>query len=167
MPASTSGRDFGDVFDFSTMTDDEIYDVVVQQLQEYPNLDAGWVDVAVREGRVTLSGRVGTDAELQIAEQVLVEVLGLTDVVNELVVDELHRNTLPEAIDDALAEEDEADDQLGGANDQQSDTAAHLVEDLEVETFGTRDVSAAIEEGTAYNPPDRVVPDGYGSGEDH
>jgi hypothetical protein len=166
MPAS-SGRDFGDVFDFGTMTDDEIYDVVVQQLQEYPNLDAGWVDVAVREGRVTLSGRVGTDAEMQVAEKVLVEVLGLTDVVNELVVDELHRNTLPEAVDDALAQEDEADDQLGGTQSQQSDTAAHLVADLEAQTFGTRDMSAAIEEGTAYNPPDRVIPDGYASGESH
>ena len=161
------GRDFGDVFDFDTMTDDEIYDVVVQQLQEYPNLDAGWVEVAVRDGQVTLSGRVGTDAEVQVAEQVLVEVLGLTDVVNELMVDELHRNTLPEAIDDSLAEEEEADDQLGGTPSQQSDTAAHLVEDLETETFGSRDPQLAIEEGTAYNPPDRVIGDGYASGESH
>jgi hypothetical protein len=161
------GRDFGDVFDFSTMTDDEIYDVVLEHLKEYPELDMGWLDVSVREGRVPLTGRVGTDGESQIAEKALVEVLGITDVVNELVVDELHRNTLPEAIDDALAEEDESDDQLGGTQPQQSDTAAHLTVNLETQTYGTHDPQAAIEEGTAYEPPDRVMPGGYDSGEQH
>ncbi|HET6762589.1 MAG TPA: BON domain-containing protein [Longimicrobiaceae bacterium] len=160
------GRDFGDVFDFSTMTDDEIYDVVLEHLKEYPELDMGWLEVQVRDGRVTLTGRVGTDAELQVAEKALVEVLGITDVVNELVVDELHRNTLPEAIDDSLAEEYQGDDELG-TEPQQSDTAAHLSVDLEAQTYGTDDPQAAIEEGTAYNPPDRVTPGGYDSNEQH
>jgi hypothetical protein len=160
-------RDFGDVFDFSTMSDDEIYDVVVQELSETPGLDAGWIDVAVKDGRVTLSGRVATDGEAQVAEKLLVEVLGVPDVANELVVDELHRDSAPQAVDDELAMEDDLDPQLGDVDDNQSDTAQHLVENLEAETFGTRDAGTAIQDGTSYDPPDRVIPGGYDSREDH
>ena len=159
--------DFGDVFDFATMTDDEIYDVVVQELNETPGLDAGWIDVTVKEGRVTLSGRVATDGQAQVAEKLLVEVLGVPDVVNELVVDELHRESNPEAVDDELAFEDDMDSQLGDVDDSQSDTAQHLVENLEAETYGTRDPGTAIQDGTAYEPPDRVIPGGYESRENH
>ena len=153
-------------FDFATMTDDEIYDVVVQHLTELGTLDMGWIDVTVRDGHVTLAGRVGTDAEVQTAEKLLVEVLGLDEVTNELIVDELHRTDLPEAADEEVAAEEDMDDQLGGGVPNQEDTAAHLVEDLEAQTFGTRDPQRAIEEGTAYHPPD-LIPDGYDSTENH
>jgi hypothetical protein len=160
-------RDF-DPYDFTGMSDDEIYDVVVQHLGEYPELDVGWIEVAVRGGRVTLSGRVSSDGEAQIAEKALVEVLGLAEVSNELVVDELHRGEAPEAADEALAQDQEVDDQLGEPNEQnQSDTAAHLMEDLDAQTYGTHDVGTAIEEGAPYMPPQRPVPDGYTSREDH
>ncbi len=160
--------DFG-TFDFSTMTDDEIYDLVVQHLGEYPELDMGWIDVAVRNGHVTLSGRVSSDGEVQIAEKGLVEVLGLdeTQLTNDLMVDELHRGEMPEAADDAVAQDLETDDQLGESLFDQSDTADHLVEDLDAQTYGTHDVGTAVEEGTSYEPPDRPVPDGYGSREAH
>jgi hypothetical protein len=49
----------------------------------------------------------------------------------------------------------------------QSDTAEHLVEDLDAQTYGTHDVGTAVEEGASYEPPDRPVPDGYGSREAH
>lgn len=150
-------------FDFATMTDDEIYDVVVQHLTELGTLDMGWIDVTVRDGHVTLEGRVGTDGEVQVAEKLLVEVLGLDAVTNELIVDELHRGDLPEAADDEVAAEEE---ERGDGVPNQEDTAAHLVEDLEAQTFGTQDVQHAIEEGTAYNPPD-LLPDGYTSRENH
>lgn len=160
-------RDF-DPYDFTGMSDDEIYDVVVQHLGEYPELDVGWIEVAVRGGRVTLSGRVSSDGEAQIAEKALVEVLGLAEVSNELVVDELHRGEAPEAADDALAQDREVDDQLGEPGEaQHSDTAAHLMEDLDAQTYGTHDVGTAIEEGAPYMPPQRPVPDGYTSREDH
>jgi len=160
-------RDF-DPYDFTGMTDDEIYDVVVQHLGEYPELDMGWIEVAVKDGRVTLGGRVSSDGEAQIAEKALVEVMGLTDVVNELVVDELHRGEAPEAADEAIAQDLEVDDQLGEqAEAQHSDTAAHLMENLESQTFGTHDVGTAVEEGASYTPPQRPVPDGYTSREDH
>lgn len=160
--------DFG-TFDFSEMTDDEIYDLVVQHLGEYPELDMGWIDVAVRNGHVTLSGSVSSDGEVDIAEQAILDVLGLDQekFTNELVVDELHRGEAPEAADDAVAQDLEVDDQLGEQRQDQSDTAVHLVEDLESETYGTHDVGTAVEEGAAYEPPDRPVPDGYGSRDRH
>lgn len=160
--------DFG-TFDFATMSDDEIYELVVQNLGEYPEIDMGWIDVAVRNGHVTLSGRVSSDGEVQIAERALVEVLGLdeTHLTNELIVDELHRGEMPEAADDAVAADLESDDQLGETLLDQSDTAQHLVEDLDAMTYGTHDVGTAIEEGTSYEPPDRPVAGGYRSGEDH
>jgi hypothetical protein len=160
-------RDF-DPYDFTGMSDDEIYDVVMQHLREYPELDMGWIEVSVKDGRVTLSGRVSSDGEVQIAEKALVEVMGLTDVVNELMVDELHRGEAPEAADEAVAQDLEVDDQLGEpSTSQHSDTAAHLMEDLDAQTYGTHDVGTSIEEGTSYTPPQRPVPDGYTSREDH
>ena len=160
--------DFG-TFDFTEMTDDEIYDLVVQHLGEYPELDLGWIDVAVRSGHVTLSGSVSSDGEVQIAEKALLDVLGLgqESFTNDLVVDELHRGENAEAADDAAEEEMEADEQLGSVPSGQSDTAGHLVEDLDALSYGTRDVGTAIQDGTSYDPPDHPVPDGYGSRDDH
>ncbi len=160
-------RDFGGIFHLEDMSDDELRQLIVQQLREYPNVDAGWIDVSVKDGFVTLSGRVGTDMEVQVAEQVIQEVLGIQNYSNELMVDELHRGELPEAVDEAATIEGEMDDHLGGDTNQQSDTAAHLAEDLEDETFGTRDPTRAAEGTTVYIPPDRPTGDGYGSGEQH
>ncbi|HEX2203810.1 MAG TPA: BON domain-containing protein [Longimicrobium sp.] len=157
-----------DPYDFTTMDDDEIYDVVLQHLSEYPELDMGWIDVIVKDGRVTLQGRVSSDGEAQIAAQAVLDVLGIADFSNELVVDELHRGEMPEAADDAVTADLEVDDQLGEQKEvNQSDTAAHLVEDLESLSYGTHDAGTAVEEGASYQPPDRPVPDGYGSRENH
>ncbi|HEV2148902.1 MAG TPA: BON domain-containing protein [Longimicrobiaceae bacterium] len=161
-------QDFDELFfDFENMTDDEIYDVVVQQLREYPAIDEGWIEVRVVDGRVTLGGRVGTDAEKQIAEKVVVETLGIANFSNELVVSETVRGSVPEAADEAAAYEAEFDDHLGEPGGNQSDTAEHLVEDLDTQMYGTRDMGEAIEEGAPYIPPDRPTADGYGSEEQH
>lgn len=162
-----AGRYTGDIFDFSGMTDDELYDLVVQQLSEHPEVDAGWISVGVKEGHVTLSGRVGSDSEVSVAEQVITEILGIEDFTNELVVDELHRGEAPEAADDAVMADLEVDSQYGETNDNQSDTAAHLVEDLQSQMYGTHSVTDAVNDGAAYEPPDRPMGEGYGSRESH
>ncbi|MBW3570194.1 MAG: BON domain-containing protein [Gemmatimonadetes bacterium] len=162
-----AGRYTGDIFDFSGMTDDELYDVVVQELKEHPELDAGWVDVRVKDGHVTLSGRVGSDSEVSVAEQVITEILGLPGFTNELMVDELHRGEAPEAADDAVAQDQEVQAQYGESNENQSDTAAHLVEDLEAQTYGTHSLTDAVTDGAPYSPPDRPTGEGYGSRESH
>jgi hypothetical protein len=161
-------REFGgDLFDFENMTDDEIRDVVIEHMREQPNLDVDDIDIVVRGGLVTLSGRVGTDAEVLVAGEVLDDVLGIDNYSNELVVDPARRGDSPVAADDEVASLDSANDELGGVNSQQSDTAEHLVEDLESETRGTHDTGRAIRDATPYEPPDGPVGDGYGSREDH
>lgn len=157
----------GDLFDFGDMTDDEIRQVVVEHLREYPNIDADGIDVTVRNGHVVLEGRVGTDAEVQVAAAVLDDVLGIESYTNDLVVDEAYRYQLPEAADDAEQAADVLDDQMGTSEDQQSDTAEHLQEDVETQTYGTHDMGAAIRDGATYIPPDRPVSDGYDSRENH
>lgn len=161
-------QDFDDLFfDFENMSDDEIYDVVMEHLRENSTLDAGWIDVSVRDGHVTLSGRVGTDSEKQVAEKEIAETLGIRSYSNELVVDELVRGALPEAADEATALENELNGPFGGEVPNQSDTAAHLMENLKTQTYGTHDMQEAIEEGAPYVPPDQPIADGYGSEEDH
>jgi hypothetical protein len=162
-----AGRYTGDIFDFSGMTDDELYDLVVQELGEHPEIDSEWVEVRVKDGHVTLSGRVGSDSEVSVAEQVITEILGLQQFTNELMVDELHRGEMPEAADDAVMQDLEVDAQYGEGNQNQSDTAAHLVEDLGAQTYGTHSLSDAVNDGAAYNPPDRPTGEGYGSRESH
>lgn len=157
----------GDLFDFSDMTDDEIRQVVIEQFREYPNLSADAIDVTVRNGHVVLEGRVGTDAEVQVASAVLDDVLGIDSYTNDLLVDESYRFQLPEAADDAEAATEALDDQLGTSDDQHSDTAEHLQEDVESQTYGTHDVGTAVREGATYTPPDRPVSDGYDSRENH
>jgi hypothetical protein len=162
-----AGRYTGDIFDFSGMTDDELYDLVVQQLREHPEVDEGWIQVGVKDGHVTLSGRVGSDSEVSVAEQVITEILGIDAFTNELMVDELHRGETPEAADDAVMADMEVDSQYGDTNEQQSDTAAHLVEDLDAQTYGTHSVTEAVNNGASYEPPDRPMGEGYGSRESH
>ena len=157
----------GELFDFSDMTDDEIRQVVIEHFREYPNIDANAIEVTVRNGHVMLEGRVGTDAEVQVASAVLDDVLGIDSYTNDLVVDESYRYQLPEAADDAEEAIEALDDQLGTSDDQQSDTAEHLQEDVESQTYGTHDVGTAVRDGATYSPPDRPVSDGYDSRENH
>jgi hypothetical protein len=160
-------RDYGDIFNTGDMSDRELRELVTQQLTEYPNLDPGWIEVDVTDGLVTLSGTVGTDGEKQVAEKVVAEILGVERYTNELMVNELHREALPEDADAAMTAESEADDHFGEGPGQHSDTASHLVEDPDAEAFGTRDMQRSVQEGATYVPPDRPIPDGYNSEEDH
>jgi hypothetical protein len=157
----------GDAFDYSAMSDDELYDLVVQHLRDSPEVDEASIDVQVRDGAVTLAGRVGSDTEASVAEHVVTTVLGLDGVTNDLVVDTLRRGQMPEAADDAIAADLAVDDQAGEGSAQHSDTAAHLAEDLESQTYGTHDVGTAVEGGASYTPPDRPRGDGYGNRERH
>lgn len=158
----------GELYDLEQLSDDELRGLILQQLGEHPNVDPDWIEVDVRDGFVTLTGRVGTDREVHLAEQIIHDVIGIQKYSNELLVDELHRPDLPEAVDEEVAEENATDGlRPGTAEQQHSDTSAHLAEDLEAETYGTHDMGKAVEEGTPYIPPDRPTGEGYRSGEDH
>jgi hypothetical protein len=159
--------DFEDLYDLENMTDEEIAQLVREELNDYPDLDATAVDVEVLDGRVMVAGRVGTESELQLVEQVLVDVIGLSTVDNQLVIDDLARARQPEAADEANARlYDSPRGQRGGAN-RTEDSAAHLLEDTGAEQFGTSDMGEAIERGYSYNPPATPIQEGTRDAEDH
>jgi hypothetical protein len=158
--------DYERIFDIENMSDGDLRDLVYQELREYPEIDPDLVDVKVRGGVVRLTGRVGTEQELQGIEHVITDLIGAR-VNNELVIDELVRGEQPEAADDALAEEIEADPQMGTGAERTEDTAKHLLGDLEAEMYGTHDPQEAVQDGIPYEPPDRPVQEGTWSREQH
>jgi hypothetical protein len=159
--------DYEGMYDLSSMDDGEIGELIREQLEDYAELDVERVEVAVEEGRVTLSGRVGTEQEYQAVEHVVTDVLGILDVRNDMVVDALTRGEQDEAADVALAERLTREGVSSGGANRTEDSAEHLLTDTAAEQFGTQDMGEAIERGYSYNPPDSPVQEGSLSKENH
>jgi len=154
-------QDFENIDDIASMSDGELRAFVRDRLEEQLSFDPDDIEVAVRDGAVTLSGRVGTESELRIVEHVVTDVLGITEVNNELVVDPIRRAESPAAIDEHLVDEDEREGLLLGDRARtESPEAEHLQEDIRAELFGTADVRKAIEGGIPWVPPDSPTPEG-------
>jgi hypothetical protein len=145
-------EDYEDIYDIESMTDEELQALVREELDVHPDIDASGLDIAVQDGLVTISGRVGTEAESEIVEQVLTDGIGVS-VRNDLVIDDLVRAEQPEGADDANARIFSGGQAHGGA-DRTEDSAEHLLEDTAAEQYGTDDMGEAIERGYTYNPPD-------------
>lgn len=169
-------HDYEDVHDLDDLDDSELRQLVVERLAAHPGLDANDIDVRVEEHCVHLGGRIGTEQELRIAERVVTDVLGLTLINNELLVDPLRRAESPEPIDDHLLDEERRSGTLLGDRPVPlSPEAEHLREDLDARLFGTRDVQKAIGEGMSWVPPEGPTPEGLSDtdttpgalGEDH
>jgi phage terminase small subunit len=160
-------EDYEDISDIETLTDHELRALIVEQLEDYPELDTDQVEVQVEEGRVTLTGRVGTEREQQEFEAIVTDVIGVRDVFNELVVDALVRADYSEAADVAAAQHAADKGPTGAGADRTEDSAEHLMQDTAAELFGTNDVSEAVERGYAYDPPDRPIQEGTRSRENH
>lgn len=160
-------NDFDNLYDIGNMSDDEIHDLVRQEISDHPDLDPDLIDINVNSGRVSVTGRVGTEQEIQQVEQLLTDRLGVREVSNELVLDKLVRGERSEAADDAFAEDSSANAQLGHGAARTSDEAAHLHEDLDAEQFGSDSPSDAAARGTSYEPPDSPIQQGSYSREDH
>lgn len=159
--------DYEGMYDLSSMDDGEIGELIREQLEDYAELDVERVEVAVEEGRVTLSGRVGTEQEYQAVEHVVTDVLGIVDVRNDMVVDALTRGEQDEAADVALADRLTREGVSSGGANRTEDSAEHLLTDTAAEHFGTQDMGEAIERGYSYNPPDSPVQEGSLSKENH
>lgn len=156
-------NDYEDFYDIESMTDEEVQELVREQLAEHPDIDADGIELSVADGQVSLSGRVGTEAEFQIIEHVITDVIGVP-VQNELVIDELVRQEQSEAAD--LSRRSTGGSAHGGA-DRTEDSAEHLMRDTAAEQYGTDDASEAIERGYSYNPPETPVQEGTWSKENH
>lgn len=153
-------RDSREIFDTQNLSDDELRRVILERLRESPKVDEGWVEVEVDAGHVRLSGQLGTDSEAKLVEKLVVELVGAEELTSELTVGAQHR-------EERTLEPETGRSEDGDDDRPQSDTAQHLQEDLEAESYGTQDMQQSIQEGPTYEPPTRPRPDGYRSDEDH
>lgn len=169
-------HDYEDIDGIDDLSDDELRDLVRSRLAESNAIDVDDISVDVENGRVILAGRVGTEAEMRIADHIVTDSLGIVELDNEIVVDAIRRADSPEAIDDLLVAEDEAAGML--LDDREvplSPEAEHLEEDLDGRLFGTTDVNKSTAEGMPWIPPESPTPEGLSGtdagsgamGEDH
>jgi hypothetical protein len=155
--------DFDNTDDLKNLTDDELHRHVQAELASQNSFDVDDIDIAVANGAVTVSGRVGTEEELRIVDHVLTDVIGLTEVTNNLVVDELRRAVSPEAIDEHLADEEAHGGLLlGDVPRPFSPEAEHLADVGSEDSMGTHDVQESIEGAEPWIPPESPTPEGLG-----
>src|SRR4028118_268974 len=95
-------RDYEDFSSTDDLDDDELRQLVRDRLGEHPELDLDDISVVVDQGTARLEGRVGTEAELRMADHVLTDVVGVVDYDNSLVVDALRRVETPVDIEDHI-----------------------------------------------------------------
>lgn len=169
-------QDYENIGDTSDMSDSELRAFVRDRLEEQLAFDPDDIEVAVRDGVVRLSGRVGTETEYRIVDHLLTDALGLADVKNDLVVDSIRRAESPVPIDEHIVDEERHEGLLLGDRARPDNPEAeHLHEDVNAELFGTADVQKAIEGAIPWIPPESPTPEGLSGtdaspgvrGEDH
>ena len=69
------------------VTDDTIFDMVRLKLASDPDVRGGAFDVQVKDGVVTIKGRVDKESYKQRAERLTKKVKGVKSVVNRLLVE--------------------------------------------------------------------------------
>jgi hypothetical protein len=161
-------RDYENIDNLDELGDDEIRGLVRDRLAAHNALDIDELTVRVENGKVMLAGRVGTDGERRIAEHILTDTLGITNFSNDIFVDQTRRALSPEAMDEHLADEDRREGLLLGDRAVPLDPEnEEVADDLDSELYGTTDVRKAIEEGTAWIPPESATQEGFveGTGE--
>jgi hypothetical protein len=160
-------RDYEDIHELDDLSDDELRDLVRQHLAADNALDIDEITITVNDGMVLLDGEVGTDEERRIAEHVLTDLVGVDRYENRLFVHGARRALNPEAADESLANEDQREGLLLGDRPVGlSPEAEHKNEDLDADLYGTTDVQHAIQDGTAWIPPESPTPEGpAGQGE--
>jgi hypothetical protein len=166
--------DFENLHDVEDLDDRELRDLVQSQLRAHNGLDADYITVTVQDGAVVLEGRVGTDYERRVSEHVLTDVLGLSKVTNNLVVQAIHRVESSLDIEDHLVQEEREEGLLLGDRPVPLSAESEAVtEDLDARLWGTTDVGKAIADGTSWIPPESPTQEGLEGtsggtpGEDH
>lgn len=111
---------------------EEIKELILDQINELGiNLDA--VEIEVAKGpKVVLRGKTDSAGERALLERAIMDIVGVDDVVDELVVIRAASNSL----------EDEELEEESGFHDEDD------------EKMGTEDVSQSVEDGIPYIPPD-------------
>ncbi len=158
-------HDYEDLHNIESLDDAELRELVREELAAHPGLEHRDLNVHAHEGKLKITGRVGTEGERRIAAHIVTDVLGIVDFSDEMIVDALVR------IENSSAADEHADDDSGrGAllSDESllyTDESAHLAGDGDAELGGTADYQKVMEEGMSWNPPTGPTPEGL-SGSD-
>lgn len=154
--------DFDNTDEIENLSDGELRQLVIDQLREEPMLAGDAIKVHVQSGKVTVSGKVGTEEELRILDHFLTDSVGIADLTNNVVIDELYRARSPEASDEQPVDED--DQQFLSDKAQPFSPESDLADSPAVQSFedpgGTHDVGKAIEDGEPWTPPEGPTPEG-------
>ena len=160
-------NDYEDTRDLTELSDSELRELIYERLRANDAaIDDTDIEVHVVSGAVTMTGRVGTEGDLQRIEQVVTDEIGVIEFTSNIGIDEGLRETQPDAADDAAMAGSDERATSGGA-DRTEDSAEHLMDDRAAEQYGTRDMGEAIERGYSYEPPDSPTPEGTRSREQH
>ena len=154
---------FENVFDLDDLSDDELRGLVRERLAQDDQVDVDNILVTVKSGFVTLSGRVGTEMEKQVADHVLSDVIGLERYANDIFVDPIRRDLEPEAADEQVGRVRGREEEtlLGGSDVDTTDPEAQRADDNDDSAlFGTHDYGSVMEDGVPWIPPDEPTPEG-------
>ncbi|MEO5590348.1 MAG: BON domain-containing protein [Gemmatimonadaceae bacterium] len=152
--------DFDNSDEIQNLDDDELKSYIHEELTKQKAIDVRDVTIEVKDGAVTISGRVGTESELRIADHVMTDVISVPNFDNQLVVDELRRAESPEAIDDHLVDEEEHSGLLLGDEPRPYSAESEHLADIDDGSIGTHDVHEAIESAEPWIPPESPTPEG-------
>jgi hypothetical protein len=156
-----AAHDYEDTHDIGDLDDRELRDLVREHLAAHPSLDIDDITVTVKEGAITLSGRVGTDGEKRIADHVVTDTLGIVELTNDLVVDSLARAESPADIEDHLVDEQQRSGALLGdvaePGDSDDENYGRRPPD---DDSGTADYQKMMGEGLTWDPPRGPTPEG-------
>jgi hypothetical protein len=156
-------QDFENIFDLDDLSEEELRGLVRERLSQDEHVDVDNILVTVKDGLVTLSGRVGTETEKQVADHVLSDVIGLEDYVNDIFVDPIRRDLEPEAADEQIGRVRGREEEtlLGGTDVETTDPEAARANDNDDSSlFGTHDYGSVMENGVPWIPPDEPTPEG-------
>lgn len=78
------------------LSDEELVELIMESLQEDGRIRTDCVNIESMRGKPILSGRVASDEELEIINEVLIDVLNLDDFENNIWVDDTLAFEAPE-----------------------------------------------------------------------
>lgn len=103
-----------DSMKLSDMSDDEILEHVLEVFEEDARLNMNYIDVEVVDGSVTVNGRVTSEEELQVVNELMRDTLRVDDYKNNVWIDETLNYEDPEDkapdIKELTFDDDEIDD---------------------------------------------------------
>lgn len=159
--------DFDNSDEIQNLSDDELKRYILDDFRSRKAFDVNDITVDVKDGQVTLTGRVGTEEELRIIDHVMTDVIAIRSIDNQLVVDEIRRAQSPEAIDEHIADEEEHGGLLlGDIPRPLSPEAEHLADMGPDDSMGTHDVQESIASAEPWIPPESPTPEGVSGQED-